>query len=236
MSKLSILLGILCLAFSSISKASIIYSLNGVQYEWLELTATQGMSRNQVESLLVDPNSDLYGYQYASRRQIESLFTSYVSSWDGQYGVHDSNTANEVMSILQDFGITSSQVFDQPSQVTFHEEQITGYYDRILETRGLYGTRYECNYAYGITCRASMTLYALGDSAFATSIYEIDGWDDRAGFRYLTLDYESSTTGSYLLRASEVPIPSAIWLFASGLTGLIGLARRTKPGSDTSFL
>ena len=31
---------------------------------------------------------------------------------------------------------------------------------------------------------------------------------------------------SYLVRASVVPIPPAVWLFGSGLIGLIGVARR----------
>ncbi|MBE9560823.1 MAG: VPLPA-CTERM sorting domain-containing protein [Proteobacteria bacterium] len=35
-------------------------------------------------------------------------------------------------------------------------------------------------------------------------------------------------TGSALVRLTVVPIPAAIWLFGSGLIGLIGIARRKK--------
>lgn len=35
-------------------------------------------------------------------------------------------------------------------------------------------------------------------------------------------------TGSYLVRASVVPLPATIWLFSSGLLGLVGLSRRRK--------
>ena len=38
-------------------------------------------------------------------------------------------------------------------------------------------------------------------------------------------DYES---GVALVRISAVPVPAAVWLFGSGLIGLIGLARRKK--------
>ena len=41
-----------------------------------------------------------------------------------------------------------------------------------------------------------------------------------------TLDMTRTFIGSYLVQVSPVPIPSAVWLFGSGLLGLIGLARR----------
>lgn len=40
------------------------------------------------------------------------------------------------------------------------------------------------------------------------------------------LTWHHTDAGSYLVRASVVPIPSAVWLFGSGLIGLIGVARR----------
>lgn len=38
----------------------------------------------------------------------------------------------------------------------------------------------------------------------------------------------SSITGSWLVTASPVPVPAAVWLFGSGLIGLAGFARRKK--------
>ena len=40
--------------------------------------------------------------------------------------------------------------------------------------------------------------------------------------------------GSYLVRTSVVPVPAAVWLFGSGLIGLISIARR-KSLSKTNF-
>ena len=37
-----------------------------------------------------------------------------------------------------------------------------------------------------------------------------------------------STIGSALIRPSVVPVPAAVWLFGSGLIGLVGFARRKK--------
>ena len=39
-------------------------------------------------------------------------------------------------------------------------------------------------------------------------------------------DDMSLSTGSYLVQTSVVPVPAAVWLFGSGLIGLIGFARR----------
>ena len=39
-------------------------------------------------------------------------------------------------------------------------------------------------------------------------------------------DLLDATAGHFLIRASVVPVPAAVWLFGSGLIGLIGVARR----------
>ena len=46
--------------------------------------------------------------------------------------------------------------------------------------------------------------------------------------------YPSDQVGSYLVQTSVVPIPAAVWLFGSGLVGLIGVARRNtnKPSTN----
>lgn len=41
-------------------------------------------------------------------------------------------------------------------------------------------------------------------------------------------DNDGHGMGTFLVRTSVVPIPPAIWLFGSGLIGLIGVARRKK--------
>jgi len=39
---------------------------------------------------------------------------------------------------------------------------------------------------------------------------------------------EPDTKGAFRVNASVVPIPAAVWLFGSGLLGLVGMARRKK--------
>jgi fibronectin-binding autotransporter adhesin len=41
-------------------------------------------------------------------------------------------------------------------------------------------------------------------------------------------DFELTPTGAFVASASAVPVPSAVWLFGSGLLGLIGVSKRKK--------
>lgn len=73
------------LVLSNSVNASIIKNLNGIKYEWLEVTGTAGLIRGQVEAQLFDSNSTLFGYQYASRALVQDLFLSYAP-WTSQMG------------------------------------------------------------------------------------------------------------------------------------------------------
>ena len=56
--------------------------------------------------------------------------------------------------------------------------------------------------------------FLFGGAAISRFTLTSPGWD---GFRIQSVTYSA---------APEVPIPSAVWLFGSGLIGLIGIARR----------
>ena len=42
----------------------------------------------------------------------------------------------------------------------------------------------------------------------------------------LSDDVIKAHTGSYLVKTNVIPVPPAVWLFGSGLLGLVGIARR----------
>ena len=48
-------------------------------------------------------------------------------------------------------------------------------------------------------------------------------------FSTLDMTFDDTSTLAALGPMSAVPVPAAAWLFASGLLGLIGMARRNKP-------
>jgi len=49
-----------------------------------------------------------------------------------------------------------------------------------------------------------------------------DGYDPTAA----SWSFSTSTLGFYSMSVSAVPVPAAVWLFGSGLIGLVGIARR----------
>mgnify|MGYP006896872789 CR=1 FL=1 len=207
--------------------ATIMNSLNGINYEWLELSATTGMSRDQVEADIAAANlgDTLFGYQYASRSLVEELLWSY-STFDGINGWHaESELVNGMNDLLTDFGITSTSTYPLGSFNDVHCVEM--FTDSDIKSQGMYGLEDECYRHLGQTCRAVFTvnLYQgvstgafTGDSLGWDSTHSnpVNFWDD-VGSQYV---------GSYLVKVSAVPVPAAVWLFGSGLLGLIGAARR----------
>ena len=104
------LLGAVCACLATVTinaNASIFNTLNGTNYEWLELTAMTNVSRNSVQALIdtAAPGDTLYGYEYASRVLVEDLYYSYIVSWDGLNGLHGASSAvTGIAAFLSDFG------------------------------------------------------------------------------------------------------------------------------------
>jgi hypothetical protein len=74
----------------------------------------------------------------------------------------------------------------------------------------------------------------LNDGSITTSVAAITNGDPFTSiggnwyFDALGSVVETNTDSIYLIESSTVPVPSAVWLFSSGLLGLIGVARRMK--------
>ncbi len=221
----SLSVAVSALVLSTSVNAVVLNTLNGVDYEWLELTATQGMSRNQVEIQILDTSSFLYGYRYASTMEVESLFNSYVA-YDGIDGSRgSSNVVAQVNSLLNDFGSLRSGA---ESGVVNTVDVGTLIYGGFSSTSGMYGTNGECDGELPMSCVALIsTLTDIDMNPLSVAIVGVWGWDSTAEPKpKREFDISTSVTGSFLVKASVVPIPAAVWLFGSGLIGLIGVARR----------
>lgn len=211
------------LALSTSVNAVVVNTLGGQQYEWLELTQTQGMSRNQVEVLLNDSTSSLYGYEYASRSLVESLFLSYAT-WNGVNGFYGaSSVVSGISNLLNDFGRSFSGSFPTPRSLTTidgYDVEFTG----ESFSYGLMGTSSEC----GInSCRAYSYMVESNGVAVAAYLASSYGWDSTSTTPLtLGVDSSSSRVGSYLVKPSVVPVPAAAWLFGSALLGFFGFSRR----------
>ena len=219
-----------CLAVVSINaNASVINTLNGVEYEWLELTATAGMSRDQVEADIAAalPGDVLYGYEYASRALVKDLLLSY-SLWDGLDGLHgDPAVVTGMAAFLDDFGRTYNEEY--ATSITI--DTVDGYTVTVVgydAGYGIYGSSGECGVGESCVANTHMDYNALGTYV---DVYQAaaSGWSDTVTEPSILPNYVGgSAYGSLLVRVSAVPIPAAAWLFGSGLIGLVGVARRKK--------
>ena len=74
----------------------------------------------------------------------------------------------------------------------------------------------------------SPTTLACSTSACSdTNTYTIDGAFHVAGAGFTTVAYYLHLEGG-ISDAAVIPVPAAVWLFGSGLLGLVGVARRRK--------
>ena len=71
------------------------------------------------------------------------------------------------------------------------------------------------SYNYGYFTNRNGLSIGLGDINEQLAFHN-DGFVDNAGSAF------------HLVSTSAVPVPAAVWLFGSGLIGLIGVARRKK--------
>jgi len=104
----------------------------------------------------------------------------------------------------------------------------------LYEAYGLVGADYWNCYTCALDLQAQVYggikdgVYTRDDS-FVYWVRQLRPFEDGNlidNFPQQNLDYAHSDMGHFLVRTGAVPVPAAIWLFASGLLGLIGLSRR----------
>lgn len=163
--------------------------------DWLDLTATKGLSFNYVSSQL-GAGGAFEGWTVADGNQIASLF----QAAGGSEPFTGFNAANNGVpgSLLALWGHTVFTPLGNPAARFFTAASVSS-------TQQWYGNVYDDGTAY-------MTVYydyfnkALANPGFATA----------------------------LVRSSVVPVPAAVWLFASGLIALPVLTRRRHSEPVTS--
>jgi hypothetical protein len=196
--------------FTGSTQAATIYFDSSTDLYWLELTATQNQSYLTVIERITSGDLAGAGWQYATASQVDTL----VTNFGGTPGP----------------GICPEQSYCGWSVAN------NGVVDALLATFG--------------------DLAGVGDESISLGIHEANGGFRRHATWYdnpihsnsetmdfiatrggeFSLGYAQGNAGSFLVTTLQpVPVPAALWLFGSGLLGLIGISRRKKTASQLNY-
>lgn len=207
--------------------ASVINNINGNGYEWLEFSNTINLSRVNVDALLTDANSEMYGYRYATRAETQSLLESYMPYVPAELDGWEAYLVPSAQAFFSDFGITYQEMLGttvnaQTSDGVFisYNMHITSYFN--------YGAAGECGIDY--SCTGNVFTAAFDGNILAQLTPSHRGFDALWPTPELTSVYNSEPVLASLLVRDiiPVPIPSAFWLLGTGIFTLIGFARAKK--------
>jgi len=170
--------------------------------EWLDVTETAGLSyNNALTSSLID-----LGFRYADNNEVTQLFNQ---AFDG-YIMTDPTGGN---SDTRDAG----SYVDQAEDVTSYQELFG---TTQFQPQSLIYTHMMYLDEDDILRRIGVTYQTVDDWSIVWGLDDPFSPDPNT---------ENGAVGTFLVKdLSEVPIPAAVWLFGSGLIGLIGVARRKK--------
>ena len=179
--------------------------------DWLDLSITAGQTYNSAEIL----NS---GWRYATNDEVEDLHNTlfshfpdedfawaYSGGYSSQYdGGHYNGMLEEIATMETLFGISFENNYMTKSSGIYLDED-----SKIM----VFGSQRHYNEPYSEPYDWVQGLDYTGPHR--------DSWE-------MMRTEEGHDSGIMLVRTSVVPVPAAVWLFGSGLIGLIGVARRKK--------
>jgi len=165
--------------------------------DWLDLSLTNGSSFNQTMTQM-GTSGQFNGFRYATTNEVENLWANV--GIDLTAGASNGSTGSMQSGIM--------------SMSTFLGNNVN-LFDSVNYPYGALG--YATNSLTDLTLTRMGAFYYTPDSGnyFEGTGDVIVGSSDISGF-----------SGSYLVRTSPVPLPAAVWLFSSGILGLIAVARR----------
>lgn len=178
--------------------------------EWLDVTVTAGRSVDDIESNL-GVSGELEGWDYATATQAWGLLDgacSYISGVSCNTLSIESRIDEKYFSFvyLQSFwGVTAALGSGNNiyNVTMFYTSEVSP----VNEQRRYFG-------------RIEAESFEIADGVYFNNSYYRVNW-----LASLTSSTDPEI-GSALVRPSTVPLPAAVWLFGSGIIGLIGLARR----------
>ena len=167
--------------------------------DWLDLTVTNNLEYYDVYAQL-SSGGMFEGWRFAYSHEVEALW---------------SNLGVDLNTSISETSINSLDPFVQEAAILL----------------GNTSCELNCSdYPYGTFGYTGTLLYSTiyGDLSLTMGAYQYMQESTTYSTTYESTHTARIDTGSYLVRASVVPIPAAVWLFGSGLISLVGFARRKK--------
>lgn len=208
----------LCISMPFNINASTIFNLSGIEtLEWLELTATVGKSRVQVEGL-ISSGGALENWRYATRSEVEIL---YDSLWGG---VAEGYSNDNYLGARYFFDVFGNHNFFGDNG---YDENGASSWSTI------FGSTLECGGDINSSCQGLVAIYDMDYGASLNAGYFHDDYGLSTGLDSINNQLTVTSLfgypflGSHLVReVAVIPLPAAFWLFGSGLIALIGMVIR----------
>jgi len=190
--------------------------------EWLDLTVTVGRSANDIRSQIL-AGGEFEGWRFANAFNVETFFNAFggfsidpaagTSAYDGWSTINNGLFLN-IATMWGDLRCYQIGCAEGEGQSHFLIEE-----GGLVVDNGngpVYSTGWNVAGVIGdIVTDSRSSIQDLVD------IDWLNPWPD--------YDETNPTVGSALIRnISPVPLPATIWLFGSGLLGLIGMSRRKQ--------
>lgn len=190
---------------------------------WLDVTESRGFSYDQVTSMM-GAGQAYEGWRYATAAEFDQLVVNFGYSAVTQnctYGVlHcDTRLAPEkhvVKVMIATLGDTLNAKLDEENSIHDISPNGAGFVIGILGSQNKDPNEYDF---------ATISDYQLVYRSTGENYYN-QGDTVQAVSQSVPSTNFGPSTGSFLVKVSEVPVPATAWLFGSALIGLAGLKRK----------